>query len=66
MNCIFQNGQKVHYCSRVGQNENGVVKTQCDDGVHYFVVYNCNEDWDNYQNYTAARTHVSDLEGGWI
>ena len=26
-----------------------------------FVVYKCGEDWDNYQNYTAASTHPKDL-----
>lgn len=26
-----------------------------------FVVYNCNNDWDNFQNYTASGTSPKDL-----
>ena len=26
-----------------------------------FVVYNCDNDWDNYKNYTAAATKPNDL-----
>lgn len=46
--------------------ENGVVKeipTHTDDSVR--VVYNCNNDWNNYQNYTSALTDLRDLFHGW-
>ena len=29
------------------------------------VVYNCAGDWDNFKNYTAALTNLSDLKLGW-
>ena len=29
------------------------------------VVYHCNNDWDNYRNYTAATTNIIDLKIGW-
>lgn len=31
-----------------------------------FVVFQCNEDWDNYQNYTGQITDIKDLYQGWI
>lgn len=46
--------------------ENGVIKSYCEgDFEHVFVVYHCGGEWDNYQNYTAAKTHVRDLFDGW-
>lgn len=27
-----------------------------------WVVYKCSDDWDNWQNYTAAQTNYSDLQ----
>lgn len=44
--------------------QNGIVKRIAEDGA--FVVYNCDNDWDNYQNYTAALTKFEDLQIGWI
>lgn len=46
------------------KKEKGIVKSVSDD-EHAFVVYNCGENWDDYENYTAARTKISDLEEGW-
>ena len=46
--------------------ENGIVKeipTHTTDSVR--VVYNCNNNWDHYQDYTSALTNVRDLELGW-
>lgn len=46
--------------------ENGVVKTikpEVKDGV--WVVYNCGGEWSRYEEYTAAKTHLEDLELGW-
>lgn len=57
-------GDKVTY---VGHNklEYGIIKSLCESSSHYFVVYNCGGEWDNYMNYTAARTKKSDLVEGW-
>ena len=56
-------GDKVHYVS-VGKVENGIVKS-LPDFEFAFVVYHCAGEWDNYQNYTGARTRISDLREGW-
>ena len=67
MNCTFQNGQKVRYIPRVGQAEHGIVKSQHPTNTNVvFVVYKCAGDWDNYQNYTAASTEVSNLREEWV
>jgi hypothetical protein len=56
-------GMKVNYKSNHGEPENGIVKAI---GVAIvFVVYKCNNDWDNYKNYTAAATHPGSLKAGW-
>lgn len=57
-------GQKVHYCTDYGKMENGIVKSVPGDG-HAFVVYNCAGNWDRYEDYTGARTKISDLRAGW-
>lgn len=41
-------------------NTLGRVKKLNDD-THVFVVYNCNNSWNDYKDYTAANTHVSNL-----
>lgn len=46
------------------KKEKGIVKS-IQDEEHVFVVYNCGGNWDNYENYTAARTPIEDLEKGW-
>jgi hypothetical protein len=60
-------GAKVHYQPEYyGEDkwENGVVKElRAYDGV--WVVYNCSGNWENYANYTAAKTHLKDLGLGW-
>lgn len=69
-------GDKVHYKpAHFGDDEweNGIVKEVREAfpnslksrTIVVFVVYNCNKDWDNYQNYTAAATHSNDLFLGW-
>lgn len=44
-------------------NENGIVKSIADDGV--FVVFNCDNDWDNYMDYTASFCLIGTLKKGW-
>lgn len=57
-------GTKVHYAPKHRADiENGIVKDVTEAGV--FVVYNCGDDWDNYENYTAALTNPKDLQLGW-
>lgn len=62
-------GSKVRYRPEhfeFGKFENGIVKeipTHTDDAVR--VVFNCDDDWDNYQNYTSALTNLRDLWHGW-
>jgi len=55
-------GDKVTYFKF--KKEKGIIKNLCDDD-HVFVVYNCDNNWENYHNYTAARTKISDLKLGW-
>jgi len=60
-------GKKVHYCAPHGARENGIVKSFNDmDDTVVFVVYNCADDWDNFQDYTGASTKIADLKPGWI
>jgi hypothetical protein len=59
-------GDKVHYTAPHGKKENGIIKSINESGDGAFVVYNCNEDWDNYENYTGAHTRLSTLTEGWI
>jgi hypothetical protein len=61
---FFEPGDKVCYVPEHGKLENGIVKSHSDEN-HVFVVYNCGGDWENYQNYTAARTHTDNLVKGW-
>lgn len=62
-NKIFEKGQKVTYKTEF-ENEKGIVKSMSGPD-HAFVVYHCNNDWDNYEDYTGARTKLIDLEEGW-
>lgn len=59
----FKVGQKVTYHS-FDKHEKGIVKS-LSDNEYVFVVYNCGGEWDNYKDYTAARTRIADLTIGW-
>ena len=61
-------GQKVQYklfknCNEI-LIENGIIKSFSNSN-DVFVVYKCNNDWDYYYNYTAAKTCIKDLKEGW-
>lgn len=46
--------------------KNGIIKeipNHTDDAVR--VVYHCNNDWNDYKNYTSALTNLRDLKLGW-
>jgi len=60
----MKEGTKVAYITH-NKIERGIVKSACLDRAYVFVVYNCNNDWENYKNYTAVRTRISDLTIGW-
>lgn len=44
------------------KKEKGRIKRFDNKAQVAWVVYNCNNDWDNYQSYTAAATHYKHLE----
>ena len=48
------------------RKDHGVIKSFSDDPRYAFVVFKCNDDWKNYQNYTAQRTPIKYLKPGWI
>lgn len=68
-------GTKVHYIpegsTNAGAYTNGIVKSTFDDNVGMFakavvfVVFNCEDDWDNYDLYAGELTRVSELKLGW-
>lgn len=61
----FSKGQKVTYLTEY-KREHGMIKSLSDDGKAAFVVYHCNNDWEDFENYTGARTNLEDLRDGWI
>jgi len=65
----LKENQKVHYIESKKTDpsdwQNGIVKSIQDED-YAFVVYHCNGEWDNIENYTAQRTNISQLERGWV
>jgi len=65
----FKLKQKIHYIPFNGcdpsKHENGIIKA-IQNEKYVFVVYHCNGDWKNIDNYTAASTRTTDLKDGWI
>ncbi len=66
-------GDKVTYCPFEGCDksllEHGIIKKMPlydYDQSNIWVVYNCDNDWENYHNYTAALTNIDNLEYGWV
>ena len=63
--------QPSHYKRELGDDEpekweNGMVKEVPEDSLVYIrVVYNCNGEWEDYQNYTGQSTNIRDLHEGW-
>lgn len=58
-------GLKVHYTSPHGSRENGMVKSISEDGMSAFVVFHCDNDWENFRDYTGQHTKMKDLSPGW-
>lgn len=63
MSTKIEKGASVTYVPKHGKKEIGIVKSV--DGDHAFVVFKCADNWADYENYTAARTPISDLKIGW-
>lgn len=68
--CVFKElnvGDKVNYKVRKNHpdemSENGMVKSI--EGNDIRVVYNCNNDWENFEEYTGQLTELSFLRYGW-
>lgn len=64
----YKVGDKVHYSPKKGPKENGIIKRI--DDIPYvvpiiYVVYQCNNNWDNYKDYPAVWTRKEDLKLGW-
>lgn len=60
-------GQKVHWQSNYDDRcENGMIK-EIDIGIKgsVRVVYNCDNNWKEFKNYTGILTHLRDLQLGW-
>ena len=53
-------GKEVFYTNGVGGKEFGRLKSWND--IWIFVVYKCDDEWDNYQDYTAAATNPKNLK----
>ena len=60
---VFAIGDKVTYTDKFSKTTKGIVKAL--DSNKVFVVFNCGEDWDNYQEYTSEACKTSDLKLGW-
>lgn len=46
--------------------EHGVIKALSPKKGYVFVVFHCNNDWDNYDDYTSQSTSLDNLVEGWI
>jgi hypothetical protein len=60
----IKEGSYVHYVSPHGGFENGRVKSIRASTV--FVVYNCDDEWENYKQYTGAGTYIEAITLGWV
>jgi hypothetical protein len=60
-------GDKVTYIPFTGAeaslHQKGIVKRCEEHGV--FVVFNCNDDWDNFTDYVAQLCHYDNIKLGW-
>lgn len=69
MKAKFKEGDKVHYIPfkdcPVNLIENGIIKEFAWNKDAVRVVYNCDGDWTNYQNYTSVLTPLIKVKPGW-
>ena len=67
----FKIGDKVHYTANE-VHYNGIIKyspapdsfTKEDTSICH-IVFNCDGNWDDYQNYTGVITNIKDLKPDW-
>ena len=63
-------GAKCYYIPRKGapkaSYKNGMIKALSKDPGSIFVVFNCNDDWKNFKDYTGQLTDIKQLRYGWI
>lgn len=57
----YKVGDFVIYNVPHSKPELGRIKSISKSSEHPFVVYNCNDDWENYEDYTADSTNPYDL-----
>ena len=62
---VLSEGSKVTYL-KGRTKEHGIIKVFSPEGRHAFVVFHCNNDWENYKDYTGQMSAVKDLKPGWI
>ena len=61
---VMTEGSKVTYTFNKC-NDKGIIKSFSDDYKKAFVVFKCNNDWEDYKNYTAQSTPIKHLKPGW-
>ena len=59
---MYKKGDKVTYQG----TEQGIVKRDQINSTFVFVVFHCNDDWEDFENYTAQSTPVEYLTKGWV
>lgn len=66
---MFLPGRKVTYAPYEGapanKHEKGIIKKSQEQGNGLFVVFNCDGDWDNFQEYTSKLCNPDNLYAGW-
>ena len=59
-------GDKVTYVPEHGNFEEGIIKEMHPAmNDHAWVVFHCNNDWNDYKNYTGQLTSLTYLRKGW-
>lgn len=64
-NLSFREGDKVTYVTK-HKKEKGIVKSLAKDNNHVFVVYHCDDRWEDFKDFVAEYTHIDDLKEGWL
>ena len=59
-------GMKVHrVIPFIGLCQNGIVKSYGGKDDTVYVVYCCDDEWENYRDHAAALTYLRNLRPGW-
>lgn len=61
----LKKGTEVCFCPTVGSKVNGIVKAVYLNTNEAHVVYKCDGNWHDYENYTAELTDIDSLKVGW-